>query len=154
MDNIPCQRWDTSYPHVHKYTHSDYYPDESVEEAGNFCRSTSGAQIPWCYTTGSKRWQYCDIEQCPYKYCYDTNLSELYAGTVTKTQSGIKCQNWDSQYPHKHKYGKPERFPEGDVSKAKNYCREPSGHGKPWCYTTDHSKRWELCCINNCSDLE
>jgi hypothetical protein len=68
MDNIPCQRWDTSYPHVHKYTHSDYYPDESVEDAGNFCRSPSGAKIPWCYTTGSKRWQYCDIEQCKLLY--------------------------------------------------------------------------------------
>jgi hypothetical protein len=89
----------------------------------------------------------------PFKYYFDTDLSEIDV-RMARAQMGINCQHWDSQYPHKPTYGKPEKFPEGDVSKAKNYCSDSSGHGKPWCYTTDQSKRWELCCVNNCSDLE
>merc|ERR1719336_2369439 len=26
-----------------------------------------------------------------------------------------------------------------------NYCRNPDGEPRMWCYTTDPSKRWELC---------
>ncbi|XP_060587572.1 plasminogen-like [Ruditapes philippinarum] len=135
-DNVPCQRWNACYPHRNSYIDPDKYPDASLDEAGNFCRSPSKSATPWCYTTGSTRWQYCNIDP------------------LSNTQGGYECQNWDSQYPHTHKYGNmPMKFPENDVSKAKNYCRSPSWDKKPWCYTTDPKKRWDWCCINSCSDL-
>ncbi|XP_012590660.1 PREDICTED: plasminogen-like [Condylura cristata] len=31
-----------------------------------------------------------------------------------------------------------------------NYCRNPSGHASPWCYTSDPSVRWEYCRLNTC----
>ena len=33
---------------------------------------------------------------------------------------------------------------------AMNYCRNPDGEPGPWCYTTDSSKRWELCDVEQC----
>jgi hypothetical protein len=36
-------------------------------------------------------------------------------------------------------------FHEGNVSAAKNYCRDPDLSGFLWCYTTDRLLRWENC---------
>ena len=60
-----------------------------------------------------------------------------YQGYVNVTRSGLVCQNWNSQSPHKHKWGKV-----GDH----NFCRNPDGEPAAWCYTMD-SKRWEFCDI-------
>jgi hypothetical protein len=38
-----------------------------------------------------------------------------------------------------------------------NYCRNPDGEPRPWCFTTDPNRRWELCdiprCRKHCSHL-
>lgn len=46
------------------------------------------------------------------------------------------------------------RFPEGNLTLAKNYCRNPDGESGPWCYTMDTEKRWELCTIPTCGQGE
>ena len=39
----------------------------------NYCRDPGGNAGPWCYTTSSTRWQYCNIPKCDlcmlYGYC-------------------------------------------------------------------------------------
>eukprot|EP00571_Detonula_confervacea_P009087 CAMPEP_0172316950 /NCGR_PEP_ID=MMETSP1058-20130122/30102_1 /TAXON_ID=83371 /ORGANISM="Detonula confervacea, Strain CCMP 353" /LENGTH=1231 /DNA_ID=CAMNT_0013031391 /DNA_START=247 /DNA_END=3942 /DNA_ORIENTATION=- len=32
-----------------------------------------------------------------------------------------------------------------------NYCRNPVGESKAWCYTTDPGKRWESCSVPDCA---
>uniref|UniRef100_A0A8C0W620 Kringle domain-containing protein n=1 Tax=Castor canadensis TaxID=51338 RepID=A0A8C0W620_CASCN len=34
-----------------------------------------------------------------------------------------------------------------------NYCRNPDGEPRPWCFTTDPNRRWELCDIPRCRNL-
>ena len=66
-----------------------------------------------------------------------------YKGNVSKTVSGLTCQHWSSQYPHRHSLGKTE---------PSNYCRNvPEFERGPWCYTTSSSKRWDLCDVPMCS---
>uniref|UniRef100_A0A3Q3Q4N6 Kringle domain-containing protein n=1 Tax=Monopterus albus TaxID=43700 RepID=A0A3Q3Q4N6_MONAL len=31
-----------------------------------------------------------------------------------------------------------------------NYCRNPDGESRPWCFTTSTSKRWDFCSIPRC----
>uniref|UniRef100_A0A3P9CW29 Kringle domain-containing protein n=1 Tax=Maylandia zebra TaxID=106582 RepID=A0A3P9CW29_9CICH len=31
-----------------------------------------------------------------------------------------------------------------------NYCRNPDGDPRPWCFTTSPSKRWDYCAIPRC----
>ena len=33
---------------------------------------------------------------------------------------------------------------------AKNYCRNPTDHSSPWCFTTDREVRWEECNMIRC----
>merc|ERR1739838_862563 len=69
-----------------------------------------------------------------------TGKGKDYRGFKKTTVSGANCQRWDSQTPHKH-------FPLNKYPKAglvENFCRNPDGAKKPWCYTTG-KKRWEYC---------
>lgn len=43
----------------------------------------------------------------------------------------------------------PPRFPSKNLKM--NYCRNPDGEPRPWCFTTDPNKRWEYCDIPRCS---
>jgi len=64
-----------------------------------------------------------------------------YAGLVSQTSSGRKCQNWNDQTPHSHELASYGNH---------NYCRNydfgasdaPLG---VWCYTTDPNIKWEFC---------
>ena len=72
----------------------------------------------------------------------DGKAGDDYKGKVAKTTSGLECQMWSEQRPHKHRFG--------DLGEH-NFCRNPDGwpHGV-WCYTMDKKKRWELCDVPKC----
>ena len=77
-----------------------------------------------------------------------------YRGKQTRTISGITCQAWGSQSPHRHIVN-PFEFPDVGISgEGNNFCRNTDassyqklkGQSKTiWCYTTNYNKRWEYC---------
>jgi len=74
---------------------------------------------------------------------------------LSVTESGRTCQRWDSNTPHgvSGNYYKAlvgGNYPEGSRAAAQNHCRNPDGEPRPWCYTTDPEKRFELCDIKQC----
>lgn len=74
----------------------------------------------------------------------------FYQGKVNKTEDGLPCQRWDSQYPHTHERP-PSFLPE--LKGAENYCRNAGGEEPtPWCFTTNSSIRWQRCDIPKCSN--
>jgi len=84
--------------------------------------------------------------------CYDNDLDpkgENYDGCAKTTVSGRTCQAWGSTTPHK-----PWANLGTKLGNQSNYCRNPDGHTRPWCYTTDPNKRWESCpdltCTKGC----
>ncbi|KAJ1155251.1 hypothetical protein NDU88_007986 [Pleurodeles waltl] len=142
---VTCQQWSSTKPHMPNIT-PEKFPNAGLES--NFCRNPdSDAKGPWCYTTDpTLRFDYCNIQDCE-EDCMHCS-GENYKGSVSKTESGYECQNWDSQTPHSHGY-KPEILPEKDLKK--NYCRNPDGEPRPWCFTTNPNKRWEHCSIPRCA---
>uniref|UniRef100_X1YZB8 Kringle domain-containing protein n=1 Tax=Capitella teleta TaxID=283909 RepID=X1YZB8_CAPTE len=84
--------------------------------------------------------------------CKITAEGVEFTGTLSHTSSGLLCQRWDAQEPHKHSYNSSFRFPELSVSLAENYCRNPSNNAKgPWCLTTDAQTNWEYCDVSFCA---
>jgi predicted AlkP superfamily pyrophosphatase or phosphodiesterase len=70
-----------------------------------------------------------------------------YRGTISKTISGLTCQNWADQSPHSHSRT-PANYPSSGLDS--NYCRNPDGEEGAWCYTSDPNNRWELCDVPTC----
>uniref|UniRef100_A0AAJ7SK76 Plasminogen-like n=1 Tax=Petromyzon marinus TaxID=7757 RepID=A0AAJ7SK76_PETMA len=71
-----------------------------------------------------------------------------YRGTVAITASGIDCQKWSSNYPHKPNFS-PATHPEAGLEE--NFCRNPDQDAKgPWCYTTSRDTRFNYCGVRTC----
>ena len=50
---------------------------------------------------------------CAQAECFSESNGSDYIGTIDFTETGIKCQAWISQSPHKHQYGQKSLFREG-----------------------------------------
>ena len=72
------------------------------------------------------------------------NIQTEYRGQRSITATGRECQRWDAQTPHSHDRT-AANYPNAGLES--NFCRDPKGNGKAWCYTTDPAKRWEACSI-------
>lgn len=75
-----------------------------------------------------------------------------YRGTSATTVSGLTCQNWTSQTPHKigerAHYSPEELLVKGMEA---NYCRNPDeGVTGTWCYTMDPTVVAEPCAVPFC----
>lgn len=81
----------------------------------------------------------------------ETVRSITYVGLVNQTIKGVPCQRWDLQYPHSHTQA-DITFPQGNMSLAESYCRNPDGETTSWCYTIDPNKRWDSCDIVMCRE--
>ncbi|XP_074044075.1 plasminogen [Macrotis lagotis] len=147
-----CQPWGSQNPHSHEYLPAKF-PNKNLKE--NYCRNPDVEPRPWCFTTNpNKRWEFCNIPRCstppppsgPMLQCLK-GRGENYRGNIAVTTSGLICQHWNSQTPHKHNRT-PENFPCKGLDE--NYCRNPDGETGPWCYTTSSEKRWEYCTIPLC----
>uniref|UniRef100_A0A669CFF8 Plasminogen n=1 Tax=Oreochromis niloticus TaxID=8128 RepID=A0A669CFF8_ORENI len=140
-----CQRWDSSYPHRPNFTPQS---NPRADLDSNFCRNPDGdSNGPWCYTTDANtRWEHCNVPSCSEECIVCNGVN--YRGKISTTENGFTCQRWDSQKPHNHGYN-PSTLPQKYLEE--NYCRNPDGDPRPWCFTTSPSKRWEFCSIPRCS---
>ncbi len=156
-----CQRWDSQYPHQHNKNKVVKFPDDTLEEAANYCRNPKSRKAPWCHTTDpSKRRDFCDVPLCVGPatddgtdiICKSTRMGQTYRGKVDNTRNGLGCQRWDSQFPHVHRHNEDFMFPDNSTSDAENYCRNPNDEPfGPWCYTLDPDTVWDYCDIDDCS---
>ncbi|XP_075269827.1 plasminogen [Opisthocomus hoazin] len=151
-----CQRWDAQEPHMHGFT-LKHFPEKDLKM--NYCRNPDGELRPWCFTTSpTKRWEYCNIPRCTIhppvsgqgSQCL-SGKGEDYRGRIAITESGNACQHWNTQFPHRHGWI-PDRYPCKGLEE--NYCRNPDGEKRPWCYTINRSIRWEYCAIPHCDATE
>ncbi|XP_019634562.1 PREDICTED: uncharacterized protein LOC109477664 [Branchiostoma belcheri] len=78
-----------------------------------------------------------DEKNCDCYYLRDNGAS--YRGSENQQHS---CQFWTSQYPHAHNHT-PEAYPSAGLEQ--NYCRNPDGKDRPWCYTNNPLVRWSYC---------
>ncbi|CAG0900087.1 unnamed protein product [Darwinula stevensoni] len=117
---------------------------------------SSASLDTWC-STFQENEVHCEQDH-KYPECKLTKKGREYIGRVNKTESGKECLRWDSQ-PN----GKPDdffpnvtydgHFTNLDAWSHKNYCRNPSGKERPWCFVSHQmGVQWEYCDIPMCTD--
>ncbi|XP_002738652.1 uncharacterized protein LOC100367433 [Saccoglossus kowalevskii] len=75
--------------------------------------------------------------------CYVLPDASDYRGTVSMTENGRTCQKWSEQSPHQHTII-PNNYQSSGIGDH-NYCRNPDGSSRTWCFTMDVNTRWEYC---------
>ncbi|XP_051897211.1 tissue-type plasminogen activator [Pristis pectinata] len=122
----------------------------------NFCRNPDNDTMPWCHVYNGHilSWEECSLPACPQlskSECYTKNGAE-YRGTSSYSRTGRTCLRWDSEavrhstqnawVPNAHLLGLGSH----------NYCRNPSGDLKPWCYVKGRrTVMMEFCNVKHCS---
>ncbi|XP_060536177.1 uncharacterized protein LOC132708084 [Cylas formicarius] len=139
-----------------------------VNRIKNYCRNPDKRPTgPWCYTMNNDLiYESCAIPLCSFSQCRITGPGIEYGGTQSKGFSGRKCLKWDKSRKKVFVDGNfttfakfdNQLFPEGSVSKAKRYCRNPDGQiGGPWCFIeneeSDYTEK-EYCDIPFCQEPE
>ncbi|XP_076102523.1 uncharacterized protein LOC143071810 isoform X1 [Mytilus galloprovincialis] len=111
------------------------------------CRGSFDYDSPWCFIDQNENWDSCDIPKCttPPAECLQTPKGIDYFGSTAVTETGRTCQRWDKQEPHQHKFWA--------LVDQDNYCRNPDGDNRPWCFTTDPDMEFEYCKISYCDEL-
>lgn len=75
--------------------------------------------------------------------CYN-DRGASYKGTVSYMGSGKVCSPWAGRHVHGITSG---------VSLDSNYCRNPDGSAKPWCFVNETGRGWEFCeSIRRCGE--
>jgi hypothetical protein len=152
-----CQRWDTQEPHKHNRKRNRF-PNSNLVE--NYCRNPDGEDGAWCYTTDpNKKFELCDVPVCgiePPTMAPTSTCAPLagetcgcaddgqagYRGTINVTEAGFPCQRWDT------KAKIIRRNPNSGL--VENYCRNPDGESRAWCYSSNPKKRFEFCDVPYC----
>ena len=111
-------------------------------------------------TTRNRMLNNCTNDKVPFcrsvisnsKKCKVTRMGSDYIGNMSHTRDGLQCQAWNQQFPHKHAEGLYDyEFPDYDVHKVNNFCRNPINDEKePWCYTVHENLTWDYCPIFMC----
>ncbi|CAJ1081013.1 hyaluronan-binding protein 2-like [Xyrichtys novacula] len=82
--------------------------------------------------------------------CYEGN-GESYRGTVSETEDGQECLDWNSFFVRSQGEDPITMYPDTGLE-SNNYCRNPDGDDKPWCYVKKQgSLQWDYCKVKKCS---
>ncbi|KAL3289584.1 hypothetical protein HHI36_022997 [Cryptolaemus montrouzieri] len=142
----------------HLFCYKEWAIIEDKKEKGVFFQSRGHFRLPDCdklpryvVTNKTANCAYTgltEMKRDAITYDCVKERGRFYQGKVNVTESGLLCQRWDSQYPHSHT-SPPAVFPE--LENSENYCRNAGGEEvRPWCYTSNETKRWEYCDIPWC----
>ncbi|KAL0963270.1 hypothetical protein UPYG_G00351990 [Umbra pygmaea] len=144
------------------YCHQEWFQIEEDSQKGLYSAGSQGFSIPLpnCMALPSHRTLPGGCTPVPFlemkkdhvtTTCYN-NKGRFYQGHFNNTSSGIACQRWSQQDPHRHRFS-VDVIPE--LRNAENFCRNPGGESeKPWCYTTKPDIRWEYCNVPKCGEVE
>ena len=92
--------------------------------------------------------------------CYIEGKSKDYDGNIRQTMDGEKCLDWAACPKYKIvtdtglSYIRDTDFPDGSITAASNYCRDPDAMGRPWCSIDNGDiicDTWGYCDIDVCN---
>ncbi|XP_076859522.1 tissue-type plasminogen activator isoform X2 [Brachyhypopomus gauderio] len=116
---------------------------------GGSCKAAVRSSDFICLCPPGFTGQQCEInlnEKCV------TGQGSSYRGTWSISISGAECINWNSTSLRGKKFTARKAEAATLGMGNHNYCRNPDGDSKPWCYIYKKSQiAWEFCSVPNCA---
>ncbi|XP_067393369.1 hyaluronan-binding protein 2 [Emydura macquarii macquarii] len=117
-------------------------------ENGGICQQQRTRSKFSCQCAEPFRGRFCEIGP---EDCYDQDGHE-YRGKVSQTRFGKTCLHWNSNLLLDHSYNAFVEDAEQYGIGEHNFCRNPDGDVKPWCFIkTDNEVTWDSCDVSPCS---
>ncbi|CAG0882827.1 unnamed protein product [Darwinula stevensoni] len=98
-----------------------------------------------------------------YPECRLSEKGMEYVGKTNVTETGKACLRWDSEQVTSSYESLDagfnevlfyeEHFINQDPSLHENFCRNPTGLARPWCFVDDDGVKMEFCWIRLCDDF-
>ncbi|XP_041866097.1 hyaluronan-binding protein 2 [Melanotaenia boesemani] len=84
--------------------------------------------------------------------CY-VDDGETYRGVVSETDDGYECLQWNSHFILEKGADPFNSFEDSDGLGPHNFCRNPDGEPRPWCfYRSGYRLLWDHCDVRPCPD--
>ncbi|XP_056327576.1 hyaluronan-binding protein 2-like [Danio aesculapii] len=100
-----------------------------------------------CVCSEGFRGQFCQVDP---NDCYMGD-GQSYRGKVSETEDGDDCLDWNSEFVLDKGAYPAVAFASGGGLGPHNFCRNPDGDKKPWCFIKKEGKlRWEYCDLKKC----
>ncbi|KAK1164520.1 urokinase-type plasminogen activator-like [Acipenser oxyrinchus oxyrinchus] len=138
-----------------RLTSSELYSYEYVEEGcgclnGGLCFKVKYHQRKWyCKCPKGYKGKTCEFDSRA--TCYNGNGAD-YRGTVSETESGNECLDWDYPLLDFGYYSSEQAMLVQLGLDDHNYCRNPDSSRKPWCYVRKgHRFEKEFCSVPACA---
>ncbi|XP_043111660.1 hyaluronan-binding protein 2-like [Puntigrus tetrazona] len=91
--------------------------------------------------------QYCQVGPDD---CYEGD-GQSYRGKVSETDDGDECLDWNSDFILDKGVFPSVAFTSTEGLGPHNFCRNPDGDKKPWCFIKkDRKLRWDHCDVRKC----
>ncbi|KAK7473756.1 hypothetical protein BaRGS_00034979, partial [Batillaria attramentaria] len=152
-----CETWSDAILQLLEFQ-ANFLPDETVGDAGNFCRNPKGSYpSPMCFV---RQGILLVEELCPVPVCADMcrlrEDGQDYRGNLSVTNDGRACVRWDhDNIPFRRKEDFDWLSGEEHGKMAHNYCRNPGGsQSRPWCYTDAETLDYGFCDVPLCESSE
>ncbi|XP_019357932.1 PREDICTED: urokinase-type plasminogen activator [Gavialis gangeticus] len=114
-------------PSKHKLRHKDC----NCLNGGTCISYTLFSRISRCSCPNGYRGNHCEIDS--ETRCFNENGQD-YRGTVSECEYNKECLSWDSPSLLRRPYNANMRDALQLGLGKHNYCRNPDGRSKPWCY--------------------
>ncbi|KAM4591479.1 hyaluronan-binding protein 2 [Odontesthes bonariensis] len=84
--------------------------------------------------------------------CY-VNDGETYRGLVSETEDGFECLHWNSHFILEKGTDPFSSFEDKDGLGPHNFCRNPDGEPRPWCFFRRGRRLfWDYCNVTACPE--
>ncbi|XP_026108690.1 hyaluronan-binding protein 2-like isoform X2 [Carassius auratus] len=91
--------------------------------------------------------QYCQVDPDD---CYEGD-GQSYRGKVSETEEGDECLDWNSEFLLDKGSFPAAAFESSGGLGPHNFCRNPDGDKKPWCFVKKNRRlRWDYCDVRKC----
>ncbi|XP_043839006.1 hyaluronan-binding protein 2 isoform X2 [Dromiciops gliroides] len=119
---------------------------------GGVCRRNRRRSKFTCSCPNGFRGKFCEIGP---EDCYEDN-GFSYRGKVSRTINQNTCLHWNSHLLLEEAYNIFMEDAEVHGIGEHNYCRNPDGDKRPWCFIQLDKKTvtWESCDITSCSSSD